>query len=552
MNKFPFHVVLLALIFTAPLFAQPPRLTIVLVVDQLASHFFMKPSAYFKGAFKQLLQNGIVYEQANFPHGMPSTATGHAALSTGTYAHNHGIIGNYWYNKEGTKKLKCYLDSPEDAALFIPGGLSTDRGYSCKNLLVDGISDQYMIASKNNDRAVYSFSLKSRASMGMGNHRGKNIWFDTKTGRMTSSKAFFDTLPAWLNQFNATHPVASHQDISWQLMYSPSSKQYRFDHARDDRFGSFNETIQKRRITLTPKPGESEENYAEAHKWFEVVPAENQYVLDCAYTGIRNELPHNKQMLVWISVSGIDKLGHRVGSHNIALIDMLYKLDMQLKTFMSSIKKLLKKKESVAYVLTADHGAMPLPQLLAIDGYPAKRLNSDEVRAATNEQLKAKFGIEDLVKAYKTPQFFLDEPKFGALPPEEQHALSHEITQFLKSIPGIRHAWTFDELNSTTYPTHSFEEHLKQQLYPGLSGRITVQTHPYVLMTDYHLGTGHKTPYNYDTQVPLIVYRRNMLEKKHIKSKVWTTQLAATLASILEVPRPSAATFGMLPEIAQG
>ncbi len=551
MKKIPFQCALLFLIVTSCLCAQPPRLTIVFVVDQLASHFFMKPSAYFKGAFKQLLQDGIVYEQANVPHGMPATATGHTALSTGTYAHNHGIIGNYWYNPEGTKKLKCFIDSPEDAALFIPGGLS-DKGYSAKNLLVDGISDQYMIASKNNDRAVYSFSLKSRAAMGMGNHRGKNIWFDTDTGRMTSTKAFFDALPDWLNTFNAAHPIAAHHEMSWQLMHAPSSKQYRFDHARDDRFCAFNVATQKRRITLTPKPGETEKKHLKDHKWFEVVPAANKYVLDCAYTGIRNELPHNKHMLVWISVSGIDKLGHRVGCYNISLLDMLYQLDMQIKTFMTSIKKLLKKKENVAYMLTSDHGAMPIPQLLAMDGYPAKRLDSDEVRASINEHLNATFGIEDMVKAYKTPQFFLDEPKFSALAPEEQGAITQKITRFLKTVPGIRHAWTFDELNGTTYPTHSFEEHLKQQLYPGRSGRITVQTHPYVLMTDYSLGTGHKTPYNYDTQVPLIIYRKGILEKKHIKSKVWTTQLAATLASILEVPRPSAATFGLLPEIAKG
>jgi len=550
MKKLLSKFTLLILLITTPLFAQPPRLTIVLVVDQLAYHFFMRHAPYFTGAFKELLQDGIVYDQANFPHGMPSTATGHTALSTGTYAHNHGIIGNYWYNKEGTKKLKAYIDSPEDAALFIPGGISTDRGYSCKNLLVDGISDQYMMASKNNDRAVYSFSLKSRAAMGMGNHRGKNIWFDFGTGRMTSSKAFFDQLPGWLNQFNATNPVPEHRDMSWQLMYSPSSKQYRFKHAQDDQFSSFKENINKRRITLIPKPGESERRYAQPYEWFEVMPSANQYVLDCAYTGIRNELPHYKQMLVWVSVSSIDKLGHRVGCQNIALMDMLYQLDMQIKSFMSSIKKLLKRKESVAYVLTADHGVMPIPQLLALDGYPAKRLDSDKIIASLNEQIKATFGVESLVKAYKTPQFFLDEIKLGSLPSEQQEAILQEITAYIKTVPGIRHAWTFDELNSTTYPKHSFEEHFKMQLYPGRSGRITIQTDPYVLMTDYVDGTGHKTPYNYDTQVPLIIHRKNMLEKKHITSKVWTTQLAASLASILEVPRPSAATFGLLPEIA--
>lgn len=339
MKSFVSKIALLLLIFTAPLQAQPPRLTIVFVIDQLASHFLMKHAAYLKGAFKHLLRDGIVYQQANVPHGMPATATGHAALSTGTYAHNHGIIGNYWYNPEGTQKLKCYRDESQDAALFIPGGVSSGPGYSAKNMTVDGLSDQYMLARKKNDRAVYAFSLKSRAAIGMGNHQGKCIWFDTQHGRMSSSKAFFDVLPDWLNQFNAQHPIAENNDISWRLMYSPSSKQYRYDYARNDEFCAFHEQTQKRRLTLIPKSGEAEKKYAAAHKWFEVVPEANQYVLDCAYTGIRHELPYNKDMLVWISLSGIDKLGHRVGCYNIALIDMLYKLDMQIQGFMKTIKK---------------------------------------------------------------------------------------------------------------------------------------------------------------------------------------------------------------------
>lgn len=204
----------------------------------------------------------------------------------------------------------------------------------------------------------------------------------------------------------------------------------------------------------------------------------------------------------------------------------------------------------MTYLLTSDHGVMPIPQLLAMDGYPARRINSDTLLEQMNTHLKENHGVENLVKAYKTPQFFFDEPKFATLPSQEQRALTKEIIRYLKAVPGIRHAWTFDELNSKTFPTHSFEEHLKQQLYPDRSGRITVQTDPYILLTDYNLGTGHKTPYNYDTQVPLIVYRRGMLEKKRIASKVWTPQVAATLAHILEITRPSAATFGLLPEIA--
>ncbi len=541
-------IVLIIFSCTTILHSKPPRLTIVLIIDQCAQHLIKKLEPNFTGAFKQLLKNGIVYEQANFPHAMPATSTGHTALSTGAYAHNHGIIGNHWYDKQGQKKLKCYADNTQDAAVFALNGLY-DKGVSAKNLLVDGLSDQYMLSNKNHEKSVYAFSLKPRAAVGVSNHRGKPIWFDSGAGRMTSSKAFFYELPRWLDRFNTTHTIAPHRAIKWRLVHPAASKFYQFKHARDDRFSEFDVHVGRRTVALNLKPSEKKSKYTKIHKWFEITPQANQYVLDCAYEYIRKELPNHENMLVWISLSSLDKIGHRVGSHNIATLDMLYHLDKQINTFMKSVDRLVRRKEPILYVLTGDHGGMPIPELLAQDGYPAKRINTDTLITKLNAMLQEKFGIESLVKKYKTPQFFLDEVTIKSYPKEKQTAILHEIKQLLLATPDIKQVWTFDELQNKTYPPHSFEEHFKQQLYPGRSGLITVQPHPYILLTDYHLGTAHKTPYNYDTQVPLIFYQKNVLEKKRIPEQVWAPQVTATLAHLLEIPRPSAATFDMLPRI---
>ena len=100
------HIIwLLYILSFANICAQnPPRLTIVFVVDALAQNFLTKLSQNFKRAFAFLDKEGIVFEQANYPHGMPSTAIGHTALNVGTLAHNHGIVGNYWYDRRGEKK----------------------------------------------------------------------------------------------------------------------------------------------------------------------------------------------------------------------------------------------------------------------------------------------------------------------------------------------------------------------------------------------------------------------------------------------------------------
>lgn len=69
------------------------------------------------------------------------------------------------------------------------------------------------------------------------------------------------------------------------------------------------------------------------------------------------------------------------------------------------------------------------------------------------------------------------------------------------------------------------------------------------MISEGAVGTCHHTPYNYDTHIPIIIYQRAFHQRKVIDEKVYNTQLAPTLAHILEVPRPSACTADVLPGI---
>lgn len=546
-TRYVLITLLLSMIVFQKVMSQPPRLTVVIVVDQFAHHEMRKYAPYFHGGLKFLADRGVVYDQANVPHGMPSTAVGHAGLSTGAYAHNHGIIGNHWYDRAGEKEFSCNDDTIENAAEFAPNGFYDDA-YSNKPMLVDGISDQYLLEHTGQKRAVFSISIKPRAAIACSGYSGKPIWFDSNAGRMTSSKAFYYELPRWLDRFNENHTIAEEKEIAWRLAYAASNKAYRYAYAFDDRFTDFGIKTTRKMVSLHFKsPKGKASKYRKPHKWFEITPQANQYLLDCAYECAKKELPQHDNMLLWVSLSSFDKLGHRVGPQNIALIDMLYHLDKQLRTFMKAIDRLMKRKESVLYVLTADHGVMPMPELVAQRGYPARRIHAKKVIRKINEDIENQFGIKNLVKHYKAPQFFIDEPLFYAESKENQESIVQLMKKTVENIVGIKQAWTFDELWQATYPAHSVEDHLKQQLYPERSGFLTVLTHPYVLLSDYRLGTSHSTPYNYDTQVPLIWYQKSCYEKKHIPQQVWLTQVPVTLAHIFDIPRPSAAQFDILP-----
>ena len=77
---------------------------------------------------------------------------------------------------------------------------------------------------------VFSISTKPRAAIGTSNKLGKAIWFDEKSGLMTSSKYYFpEGLDEWLVNFNNRHGVDKIQSFCWDYMYNKDGDYYHFD-----------------------------------------------------------------------------------------------------------------------------------------------------------------------------------------------------------------------------------------------------------------------------------------------------------------------------------
>ena len=76
-----------------PMHAQP-KMTIVLVIDQLSYQNLYNLKEHFNFGLKKLIENGINYHAAYHTHGSPATAAGHASIGTGTCAKDHGFVLN--------------------------------------------------------------------------------------------------------------------------------------------------------------------------------------------------------------------------------------------------------------------------------------------------------------------------------------------------------------------------------------------------------------------------------------------------------------------------
>lgn len=481
------------------------------------------------------MENGIVYTNANHPHGAPSTAAGHIALNTGTLAYKHGISSNKWLTANN-KKIKYEIDESKNARTF-----DSKTGISPHHIMVEGLTDSFLAADKNNK--AFALSYKTRAAVACASKKGKALWFDKNTGNFTSSRYYFDQLPKWVCDFNKEKNPTQTKNYKWKTLYKKNESEYDFKNIHNYNFARYDSS-------LIGKPISIDSTDKKPFEFFKKIPDANQHLLNLAKECLNKNLNKNtNQFLLWVSLSGLDPVGHCYGPNSLEVIDLIYHLDKQLQDFMQFLQQKVGE-ENVLFVLTADHGICQIPELLKKNGNKsAKRILSEPLTNKMNNFIKNKYGIENLVMFPTGIAFFLDKEKLSSRGDAVKKQILYDLTNLLKKEPGIKNAWITQDLEKQNFRFDQLENFYKMQIYPQRTGQIVFQPEKYCFVTKKPSGTVHKTCHEYNTHVPLILYQKGNFEKKIINDKVWMPQLAPTIAKIIGVQKPNASEFEVLPGI---
>lgn len=545
-----YKVILLTLILFFKLSAIP-KLTVVMVIDQFSQGYIEKLQGNFNYAFKELLDKGINFTNAHHPHGTPTTATGHTALNTGTFASKHGIVLNGWFN-ENKKEVKCDSDDSKNSLTFAAHGLKK-YGSSAKNIMVQGLTDNFLKKSKKNKS--FSISYKSRAAIGMSGKNGCPIWFDKDDGIFTTSKAFLDHIPDWLSKFNKNKIMKKlTKNKKWKLLYPQDSKYYDFEDINfhkdtNYKYAGYNESLilNDAVYTTTGYIDKSDKIKNRDYDGFLKTPFANKLLLDMTKECVKNNFNKEKEnLLLWVSLSPLDSLGHVYGPQSLEVTDMIYQLDKQIGDFWNYLKKTFGE-ENILFILTADHGVEPLVEVIQKNGIKAYRINVNDLLIEMNKFIEEKYAIKNLVMSFKTSQFYFDKDLFDKLGNDKKKSIIKDLKKIILSKNGVRSVWSYDELFNMNCKFNSFENFYKQQLYFSRSGNLICMPKKYSTFTKHTYGTGHRSAYSYNTKVPLIFYQKGQFENKKNNKKVWMPQLSVTIAKILEIEKPPASEFLLLP-----
>ena len=216
-----------------PLFSlTTPKLVVVVIVDGLPQAQLDKYyDQFIDGGFRLLREKGVWFTNARYGHSATFTAVGHSNVMTGTYAHEHGLIGNKWMDRKTGKQVYCV----EDSNHFYLGEPTIEAaGTSPRNLEVGTLGDKLRLATGFESR-VMSVSGKDRSSILTAGRLGTAYFFSPQTGRFITSTYYMDQYPDWWTEFYSVKPQDQWFAREWQLLlplpfYSRSALDNRPQH----------------------------------------------------------------------------------------------------------------------------------------------------------------------------------------------------------------------------------------------------------------------------------------------------------------------------------
>jgi len=523
----------------------------VLVMDQFRADFLERFRPYFgHDGFNRLLKQGAVMTNARYTYGTTYTGPGHALILSGTYGHNNGIIGNRWYNRE-SKQIESMFYDPQ-AKLLGANTTPNKNDTSPRNFVGSNLSDSLKISHR--DAKVVGLSLKDRAAIALAGKLGQAFWFNDSIGGMLTSSYYPAGLPTWINDWNAQKRPDQAAEKNWDRVLKESAYALQGDDdvASETDFQGLGKTFPHK--LHDAKPGENKSGAAHSEAFYEAftcTPFSLDYLFDLARTALEKEQMGRDDVtdLLGISVTTTDIVGHSYGPDSHEAMDTVVRLDGQVAGLLQYLDKHYKPGE-VLFVLTADHGAAPMPELsmkLGIEGY---RIKKKQIKDAVEARLTEKFGAGPWVIALEDPGIFLDRDLIASKKLDLQQ-VEWEAGQAALTLKGMAEFWTSEDLVHGRIPHDRDTPFFVKSYFPSRSGDVILSTRPYSFWGTYaerDTGSTHGSSCEYDTHVPLIVMG-SQVRPGHYNFNVDMADLAPTLATILHIPAPAATEGRTLHEI---
>jgi len=516
-----------------------PKLVVGIVIDQMRYDYLTRfASKYGADGFQRLLNNGFSLENAHYNYMPTYTAVGHTSIYTGATPTNHGVISNNWYDKKEKKSIYCVDDNSYQTI-----GSAGDAGKkSPKRLVTTTITDQLRLAQNMRGKTI-GIALKDRSAiLPVGHTANAAYWFHGgNEGVWVSSSFYMNSLPTWVQEFNKNGTANDYLNQPWETLYDIET--YTESIADDN---NFEQVFEGEAKPVFPHDIKELRKTNKNYSLLKAIPAGNSFTTDFAKAAIKHEQlgMSDATDFLAISYSSPDYVGHIFGVASKEIEDTYIRLDNDLADLFRFLDKQVGK-DNYTLFLTADHAAVEVPSYLQSVKIPANYFSYTAFKAHLNKATKRLFKSELIIENVSNFQIFLDKEKIASL-----HLDSDQVAQKIADVameyPAIYKAVTARTLQTTTF-THGILHTLQNGYNQKFSGDVLLVPSP-ATVSYPKKGTTHGSGYSYDTHVPIIFYG-NGIQQGSSKKKYEITDIAPTLANLLQIEFPNGNTGKIIEEV---
>jgi predicted AlkP superfamily pyrophosphatase or phosphodiesterase len=359
-----------------PAAQKPPKVIVIFVQDQGGLQYFNAHPGR-ASFYEKLMDDGANFTKAQVTNVDVETSVGHVAVGTGVWPGEHGVSGNDFFNPGLWQRFKVFSipmsSNKKDSVIGHPFFM-----------LSATLADVWVQATKGQAK-VLSQCLAPRASIGMGGH-GALFPHQVKTSVV------------WVNE-----------DDDEGNTYSTNESIYHLPNAyRELKLRPYVDA-------LTAKtPG-----IWRGHKIIydgvldgdaaQRTPAQTRWEADLAIRAM-DELKIGEDDitdLVYIDTKATDTCGHFYGFESDECGDVLEESDRASQRIVKHLAD--KVKSDIIVVLTADHGAAPMPEISGAVRFSRQQLFKD-----LNKKFDQVDNNIDVIQAVTSSQIFLNHGELAA------------------------------------------------------------------------------------------------------------------------------------------
>ncbi|MCA1827420.1 MAG: alkaline phosphatase family protein, partial [Myxococcales bacterium] len=376
------------------------------------------------------------------------------------------------------------------------------------------VGDAYKLNTNGAGRVV-SIAVKDRSALFLGGTSADlALWFELETGEFASTTCYAPGPPPWLPR----HPAASFADWNWTLSRPDAIARL----VPEDR-----EPGAVPRYELGPT---FPHKLVPGKHFFEAVrnsPASTILAVKVARAAAQALAlgQSGKTDLLALAVSAVDGVGHQFGSLARERVDTVLRAHDELSSFLDELRGRLGPRLSI--VLTADHGLTPMEadqKRLRVTQGGTESIDAliDKLNRALDEALGPR--REGWVAT-------IDGSTVTLRPPFPPRAVQL-ATDLLRREPGFWRVVPFNEIDQA-------EPAIRHAYHPGRSGQILLVPRPLWALKKANDGADHGSPWNDDALVPLMIQAPGFRLRRDAVFRA--TQIAPTIAALLDTPPPAAA-----------